>query len=255
MTVPRLRAPIVLAHGLFGFDRIQVGQWTVASYFRGIPEALGAGGNRVLVARVHPTGGIEERARQLKDFLDRESPHEPVHLFGHSMGGLDARYLISRLGMAPRVLTLTTLGTPHRGTPFADWGVHRFKSLLSPVLDFFGIHYQAFEDLTVARCRAFNEQTPDAPGVRYFSVAGRFKPNWEALHWGLPASIVESIEGPNDGVVSVASARYGESCEEWDGDHMNLINWHSKRHPALGQGPDRIPDYIRLVQRLADEGF
>jgi triacylglycerol lipase len=255
MDVPRLRAPIVLAHGLFGFDRLQVGKWTVASYFHGIPEALRAGDNRVLIARVHPTGSIAERARQLKDFLDQESPHEPVHLFGHSMGGLDARYLVSRLGMAPRVLSLTTLGTPHRGTAFADWGVHHFKNLVTPVFDFFGVSYQAFEDLTVARCRAFNEQTPDAPGVRYFSVAGRFRRAWESLQWGLPATIVEQAEGPNDGVVSVASATYGESCEVWDGDHMNLINWQSKRFPAFGRGGDRIPDYVRLVQRLADEGF
>lgn len=255
MLVPRLRAPIVLVHGLFGFDRIQMGKWTLASYFRGIPEALEAGGNRVLVARVHPTGSIAERARQLKDFLDRQLPHEPVHLFGHSMGGLDARYLISRLGMAPRVLSLTTLGTPHRGSSFADWGIQHFKNLVSPVLDFFGISYQAFEDLTVARCRLFNEQTPDAPGVRYFSVAGRIKHSWESLHWGLPASIVEQMEGPNDGVVSVASARYGEVCEVWDGDHMNLINWRNKRVPALGQGGDRTHDYVRLVQRLAEEGF
>src|SRR5262249_5187529 len=38
-----------------------------------------------------------------------------VHVFAHSMGGLDARYMISRLGMAKRVLSLTTIATPHRG--------------------------------------------------------------------------------------------------------------------------------------------
>lgn len=255
MLVPRLRAPIVLAHGLFGFDHIRMGKWTLASYFRGVPEVLSAGGNRVLVARVHPTGSIAERARQLKHFLDRESPDEPVHLFGHSMGGLDARYLISRLGMAHRVLSLTTLGTPHRGTTFADWGVRHFKLFVSPLLDFLGVCYEAFEDLTVARCRAFNEQTPDAPGVRYFSVAGRFKFSWCSPHWGLPAAMVERAEGPNDGIVSVASATYGESCEVWDGDHMNLINWKNPLFPALGQGGDRTADYVRLVQRLADEGF
>jgi triacylglycerol lipase len=255
MQVPRIRAPIVLAHGLFGFDRIRMGKWTLASYFHGIPEALRAGGNRVLVARVHPTGGIAERARQLKHFLDRESPDEPVHLFGHSMGGLDARYLISRLGMADRVLSLTTLGTPHRGTTFADWGVQHFKKIVSPVFDFFGISCQAFEDLTVARCRAFNEETPDAPGVRYFSVAGRFQFNWLSPQWGLPASIVDQAEGPNDGVVSVASATYGEGCEVWDGDHMNLINWKDQLFPALGKGGDRTADYVGLVQRLADAGF
>ena len=77
----------------------------------------------MFVPWLSPTGGVADRAQQLKDFIDRVSPAEPVHLFAHSMGGLDARYMISCLGMAQRVLTLTTLGTPHRGTAFADWGI------------------------------------------------------------------------------------------------------------------------------------
>ncbi|KAI8451378.1 triacylglycerol lipase [Phakopsora pachyrhizi] len=44
------------------------------------------------------------------------------NLLGHSMGGLDARYLISRLRPEKyRVKSLTTICTPHRGSPFMDW--------------------------------------------------------------------------------------------------------------------------------------
>jgi len=254
MIVPRLRAPIILVHGLFGFDSLKMGNWVLADYFPGIPEALREAGNRVLVARVSPTGGIADRAAQLKEFLDRESPHEPVHLFGHSMGGLDSRYMIARLGMAGRVLSLTTLGTPHRGSPFADWGMRRFARLVSPVLDFLGLPYQAIKDLTVASCREFNRQTPDAPGVRYFSVAGRFRPDWLTPEWHLPASIIDRAEGDNDGVVSVASARYGEGCEVWEGDHLALVNWSHPWAPAERR-KDRITDYGKLVRRLADEDF
>jgi triacylglycerol lipase len=251
MIVPRLRAPIVLVHGLFGFDRLQVGAWVLAHYFHGIPERLSACGNRVLVARLSPTAGIANRAAQLKAFLDREVRGEPVHLFAHSMGGLDSRYMISHLGMAPRVLSLTTLGTPHRGSPFADWGVGRFRRLLQPLLEYFGLPCQAFDDLTVARCRDFNEATPDDPGVRYFSVAGRFAPTWWSPEWQLPAAILHRTEGPNDAVVSVESARWGESCEVWDdGHHLNLINWHACRPHR-----DRTEDYARLVCRLADAGY
>src|SRR4051812_29895423 len=104
MQVPRLRAPIVLVHGLFGFERLRLGPLTVFEYFRGIPALLRAGGNRVLVPRLAAMGGIAGRAEQLRAFLDRETPNEPVHLIGHSLGGLDGRYLVSRLGQAPRVL-------------------------------------------------------------------------------------------------------------------------------------------------------
>jgi triacylglycerol lipase len=252
---PALRAPIVLVHGLFGFDRLAMGAWTIAHYFRAIPEMLRAAGNRVLLARLNPLGGIEERAGQLKQLIDRESPGEPVHLIGHSMGGLDARHMISRLGMAPRVLTLTTIGTPHKGTPFADWSLRRFARLICPLFKFFGLPYQAFRDLTTARCKQFNAQTPDAPGVRYFSVGGRFEVPWLSPEWQLPAKIVERVEGDNDGVVSLTSARHGEDFQVWDGDHLNLVNWTHPLAPAFLRSPDRTAAYAALAGRLKDEGF
>jgi triacylglycerol lipase len=254
MTVPRLRAPIVLVHGLFGFDRLHLGPVTLFEYFRRIPEALRAGGNRVLVARLSPTGGIETRAAQLKRLLDREVPHEPVHLIGHSLGGLDSRYLISRLGMAPRVLSLTTVGTPHHGSPFADWAVRRFARLICPFLDFVGVPSQAFFDLTVENCRRFNAETPDVRGVRYFSVAGQLRPSWRTPNWWLPWRVVERADGPNDGVVSVASAKWGESQDVWDGDHVELVNW-PRPLASRSRSDERVAAYVNLVRRLADEGF
>ena len=255
MAVPVLKAPVVLVHGLLGFDKLAMGAWTLTHYFRGIPEMLRAAGNRVLVARLNPIGGIAERAAQLKSLLDVESPHEPVHLIAHSMGGLDSRYMISRLGMAPRVLSLTTIGTPHRGSSFVDWGVRRFARLVCPVFEFFGLSYQAFKDLTTANCKVFNRETPDAPGVRYYSIAGRFLTDWLAPEWQLSSSIVERMEGPNDGVVSVESATYGENCDVWEGDHLNLVNWTHPLAGAFRHSPERSADYAGLVCRLAAAGF
>jgi len=253
MNVPRLRAPLVLVHGLFGFDQLRMGSWLHIDYFKGIPGPLREAGNRVLLARLSPTGGIADRAAQLKAFIDRESPAEPVHLIGHSMGGLDSRHMISHLAMASRVLSLTTLGSPHRGSPFADWAVSRFTRLVAPMFDHVGIPRQAFEDLTVARCKKFNDETPDAPGVRYFSVAGHHYLNWPTLPWGLTAPIVASAEGPNDGIVSVVSAQWGEACDVWEADHMNLLNW--PRTWASASKNDRIPHYAGLLGRLHDLGF
>ena len=231
-----------------------MGGWLVADYFPGIPKLLRAAGNRVFTARLSPTGGIAERAEQLKSVIERESPHEPVHIFGHSMGGLDARYMISRLGMAKRVHSLTTLGTPHRGTAFADWGVRRFRSLACPLFRFFGLSYQAFEDLTTARCRRFNREVEDAPGVNYYSVAGKVHADTMAWHWQVPSRIIDRLEGENDGVVSVSSARWGKDCEVWDGDHMSLVNWTGQRvTDDISDG--NLARYASLVRRLADHGF
>ena len=253
--IPKLRAPIVLVHGLFGFGRIRLAGLTVANYFPGIFEGLEAAGNRVFVPWLSPSGGVVERARQLKDFIERALPGEPVHLVAHSMGGLDARYMISRLGMNNRVLTLTTLGTPHRGTAFADWGVSRLERLLGPIFQFFGLPTQAFHDLTTAGCRAFNDKVPDAAGVRYFSVAGKHDGHFLNAEFLLPYRIVLEKEGPNDGVVSVASANYGESLQIWDGDHLSLVNW---LHPLARQRSferDPAARYGPLLRRLAEEGY
>src|SRR5262245_33216623 len=132
--VPRLRAPIVLVHGLMGFDAVRVAGIRLGSYFPNVDDALRAAGNRVFTARLSPTAGVAQRAAELRDFLHRDVPAGPIHIVAHSMGGLDARYMTSRLGMKDRVLTLTTLGTPHRGSPFADWGVRHLRRLVKPVL-------------------------------------------------------------------------------------------------------------------------
>src|SRR5262245_12205620 len=97
MSIPRLRAPIVLVHGLCGCGSPRRGPWRALDYFHGVMAALEAAGNRVLAARLSPTGGVARRAAQLKAFLDRHAPGEAVHLIAHSMGGLDSRYMISRL--------------------------------------------------------------------------------------------------------------------------------------------------------------
>ncbi len=255
MNIPKLKAPIVLVHGLLGYDRITIGPWFAWDYFRGIGAAFSAAGNRVLVPRLSPTGGVEQRARQLRRFLDRHAPRESLHLIAHSLGGLDARFMIGHLGMAQRVLSLTTVGTPHRGSPFADWGMRRLEAFVKPVMQVLHIPYLAFRDLTTAACKALNERTPDVPGIRYFSVAGRCEGPWLTLPWRWPQAVVARAEGPNDGVVSIASATYGEHTEIWDGDHLNLINIPNTAARRRGLWSDRVPLYAGLVRRLADCGF
>ncbi len=253
--IPKLEAPIALVHGLFGFDRVQVAGLTLANYFPGVVECLEGGGNRLIIPRLHPIGGIAHRAQELKEHLLRESPDEPVHIIAHSLGGLDARYMISKLGMAERVLSLTTLGTPHRGTTFADWMVGKLERMVKPALKFLNIPHQAFYDLTTANCRKFNEEVVSDPHVRYYSVAARHEPTFTSPEWLIPYGLVHNAEGENDGVVSVASAQFGEGIEIWPGDHFSLVNWF---HPvAENRTFNRVPAdrYGPLIRRLADMGF
>jgi triacylglycerol lipase len=240
---------------LLGFDRLRLLGWPVLTYFNGIALALEAAGNTVLVPVLAPTASIADRAAQLRAFVAANAPGQPVHLVAHSMGGLDSRYLISCLGMADGVLTLTTLGTPHRGSAFADWGTDNAGPAVQPFLDWFGIPSAAFYDLRRDRCVKFNALAPDAPGVRYFSVAGAFTPDLLAAQWSLPYGIIRAQEGPNDGLVSVESARYGETLDLWEANHADLVNWPDPAAQAVHRWRDRVPDYLALVSRLADAGF
>ena len=180
---------------------------------------------------------------------------DAVHLFAHSMGGLDARHAISHLGLADRILSLTTIGTPHRGSAMADWGLRRFEAVSKPLFQALNIPYQAFLDLTTTACQKFNDRTPNAAQVRYFSVAGRCEGPWLTPRWLLPHAIVSQAEGPNDGVVSVESARFGEHTDIWDGDHLNLINVLNLSAYLRGLWTDRTVLYGNLVGRLVDCGF
>jgi triacylglycerol lipase len=255
MVIPRLRAPIVFVHGLLGFSAVRVFGKQLVKYFHGIEDEIEAAGNRVLCAGLSPTAGIAQRAAELRTFINREVPGEPVHLLAHSMGGLDARYMISRLGMHDHVLSLTTLGTPHRGSPFADWGIRRLSLTLKPVAKLFDVPDRAFFDLTTESCRTFNADVPDVPGVRYFSVAGRCGNAWLAPQWLFSHGVVAKQEGDNDGLVSVTSATYGEGSEIWDGDHLSLINWPNPIAQKNGCWQDRPALYAGLIRRLADAGF
>ena len=68
------------------------------------------------------TGDIRAAARDLGEHVERlcaVSGVDRVHVIGHSLGGLIARYYVQRLGGDARVDTLVTLGTPHQGSHIA----------------------------------------------------------------------------------------------------------------------------------------
>lgn len=65
------------------------------------------------------TADVRAAAARLADEVEavvEETGYERIHVVGHSMGGIIARYYVTRLGGDARVHTLVTLGTPHQGT-------------------------------------------------------------------------------------------------------------------------------------------
>ena len=247
------RAPIVLAHGLAGFSRFAVRKLNVATYFRGVPEHLEARGCRVVVTEVPPLGSIAKRAACLKDAVRSAVGRGKVHVVAHSMGGLDARHMISRLGMDEQVLTLVTIGTPHRGSPVADriFGVAKKLGVLD-ALARTGVEHGALEDLRIETCARWSEKMPDAPGLRYVSIAG-VKRRLEMIYaLRFTHDLIAPDEGVNDGLVSARSAAWGEVMPRWDCDHVNLVGWTGPRTVALGFARDVRPRFTRIARLLAE---
>ncbi|CAO3584886.1 unnamed protein product [Absidia cylindrospora] len=118
------RAPIALCHGLYGFDKWgpDAFPFLQVRYWGGIEQALAKLGAKVIVTRVPPTGSIWERAQVLHTFMDTVLKDQNVNLVAHSMGGLDCRYLLSHIQQRSYdPISLTTISTPHRGSPVMDW--------------------------------------------------------------------------------------------------------------------------------------
>ncbi len=247
---PRLHAPIVLAHGLFGFDRIGLGPVTVANYFRSLPSYLEAAGNRVLVSQVPPIAGIDRRSRVLGRRIRAAFGGEPVHLIGHSMGGLDARALLASEGDSGLILSLTTVGTPHLGSALADFakiGFGRVYQLFSALR----VDHSGFLDITRRAARAFHRGHPTPEGVPCFSVAGDPSPEDVCLPLRRLHAILHEAEGPNDGVVPVESAlAFGEPLPVWRVDHLRQVGWLPPR-----PGPSVISLYLDVLENLAARGF
>ncbi|MEM7436158.1 MAG: hypothetical protein AAF436_13455 [Myxococcota bacterium] len=122
------RHHIALVPGLFGFAKL--GGF---DYFKHVEQALETRFveedfecDFVLVSSP-PTGSIVRRAEVLLDSIDLawSGVDGPIHLLGHSTGGLDVRLLASPTTRPSlpdwfgRVQSAVTVSTPHYGTPLA----------------------------------------------------------------------------------------------------------------------------------------
>jgi triacylglycerol lipase len=248
------RHPLVFCHGMLAMSMLRMQVPEDTNYFVHLRPFLAERGVRALYPNVEPTGGVAERAEQLRDQINRWTD-EPVNVIAHSMGGLDARFLISRLGLAGRVRSLTTVAAPHRGSGVADWfRVHfRQRVPLLLALEAFGVNVDGFRDCQTAICRAFNETVPDAEGVRYFSYGAAVSPPRITPLLRRGWNILTPLEGDNDGLVSVRSARWGEYLGTLSVDHFAQTPDGLFVRP--GENFDALGFYSRLVEDLARRGL
>lgn len=116
-TYTQTRYPIVLVHGLLGFDSVL----GVYDYWYAIGNELKADGAQVYAASFSASNYTEVRGEQLihdLDTLRAVTGKQKFNLIGHSHGGPTARYVVS---VHPDlVASVTLLGFPNASAPMAD---------------------------------------------------------------------------------------------------------------------------------------
>lgn len=254
-TYSQTRYPIVLAPGVLGFDKV-----LGIEYFYGIPASLRDEGARVFTTSASAFNTSEARGEQLLGQVQTVlaiTGAEKVNLIGHSHGGFSARYVA---GVLPgRVASVTTIGSPVKGTPVGDLMqqvvtnpyvgglattiLNAFSTLLTTLAgnswdeDFKG----SMASLSRSGAAAFNAQFPAgvpatacgegayaANGQRYYSMGG--------------TSVVTNIFDPldtffgvtgfamdedSDGLVGRCSSHFGRVLRDnypWNhGDEINHL--------------------------------
>ncbi|MGJ3259465.1 MAG: lipase family alpha/beta hydrolase [Rhodospirillales bacterium] len=216
-------AGFVFLHGFMGRAETRVFGMTL-EYFRGLRGVAAETEALVKVPQMPLRAGIEGRAEAVRHVLG-DLQTSKITLVGASMGGLVARALAARHDPDRRIKTVITVATPHRGSPLADRALSAETRLPGWIVDRL---QPVFEDLSATGAKAFNDRTPDRDDVRYLSW-GFSRPAEEMpLFLKRRQKQIFALEGDNDGMVSVTSARWGERFVHERADHFETIGWSPK---------------------------
>lgn len=133
MTSSSARHRVYFVPGLFGFGRL-AGYDYFTHVRTGLEQRFRDAGVPVSFEDIPspPTSSLRERARVLATTISRTAGTSgPIHLVGHSTGGLDARLVVAPntnlhlsdelMTWAPRVRTVVSVNSPHYGTPLASY--------------------------------------------------------------------------------------------------------------------------------------
>lgn len=248
--------PIVLVHGLLGFDELG----GIYDYFYGLTGELRSGGAKVYVPNVSSSNYSEVRGEQLISYLSNLKAvygHQKFNLYGHSHGGPTIRYVAA---VRPDlVASITTIGSPHTGSKVAD-GLgtiappgSTLESLLAGFVNALSVFIEflsgdddpqdaigALKSLNSAGASAFNNRFPQARptsscgqgaatvnGIAYYSMGGTsvLTNVFDASDAMLGASSLFFGFEQNDGLVGKCSSHWGTVLrDDYGWNHLDEVN-------------------------------
>lgn len=253
--------PILLVHGMVLKD------FKIYRAFRKIKDVLIDNGVKVYVSNIDGIGTIKNNAIQLKEeilnILNKENS-EKINIIAHSKGGLDSRYMISKLDMEDKVGSLTTLSTPHHGSKLSRM-LMKLPNWIKKIIAFFvNTFYKICKDknpdiinvgydLTDENMEIFNKEVLNSPKVFYQSYSSSLSSN-KMFILKIPNAIMHKIEGDeNDGIVSINSSIWGE----YKGKMPEGID-HAKMVGAYGTYKSLLTIskfYLNIVKELKELNY
>ena len=259
--------PILLVHGVFFRDV------DYFNYWGRIPGELKRNGAKIFYGNHQSAAAIADSAAELTARIRgilAQTGAEKVNIIAHSKGGLDCRYAMAKLGIAPYVASLTTVNTPHIGCVFADYLLHiipakvknkvadTYNATLKKLGDESPDFLAAVSNLTASYCAKLNKELPAPEGVYCQSVGSVLtKSRGGKFPMNLAHSLVKHFDGENDGLVAERAFAWGEKytllrpTQKRGISHGDVIDLNRENI----EGFDVREFYVNLVADLKNKGF
>ena len=259
----KTKYPIILVHG------IALKDFKFLKSFGEIDRILKIQGYIVYKANIDGFGSVESNALELKEeilkILEIEKV-DKVNIISHSKGGLDSRYMIENLGMEEHVASLTTLCTPHKGSPIATNILKLPKFITKFIAFWINFWYKLFGDkhpdayqacLDLQRINSLEEETISFSSKVYCqSYSTEMKKSKDDFIMGIPLIFSRHFEKNTitDGVVPIDSTFFGEyrgNAFNESVSHSEIVDFMVKKKKK-----DKIyMFYSSLCEELVNMGF
>jgi triacylglycerol lipase len=282
-TFGKTKNPIVLAHGMAGFDSL----FGVLDYFYGVESTLRDAGGEVFITHVPQFNSSEARGEALLDQVENIAAQtgKKVNLIGHSHGGFDVRYVAA---VRPDlVASVTTIGSPHKGADlatflrdnissggFTEGVLSLFASSLGIILGLISGHpdpqdaLAGLASLTAEGTGAFNAKYPAGlpatacgsgaalqNGIRFYSWSGT-DPFTNLLDVAdLPLKVSGTVYSEeNDGLVGRCSSHLGTVIrDDFNMNHLDEVNQTLGITALFSTNPKSV--FRSHANRLKNEGL
>jgi triacylglycerol lipase len=200
-------------------------------------------------------GDIEQLGqRALQQILSLPAPltRHGIHLLGHSMGGLVARWLVRHL-QGVEIKSLITVATPHRGSQLAEnlANVDLSHPLLYRAAQLIGYSIEErkkyFLPLHRQRVENFNKDYTLPANIQCMSASFALPPT--QMSW--PMRAIQNrfpTAEQNDGIVELSSQGWGESLGVFSLDHFAQLGFFFYLNPQKRQAARA--EFFRLLETL-----